>query len=366
LDRPISCEALWDLISLYVDGEAAPDEAAIVERHVSFCPDCARDLNFLREAATLMAETPQVEPPSYLKQAILAATIYRPTFGQRWNEWRQAARASMGLEPARLRALAGAGIAGVVLGMMIQTMQQPALLGGAVEGPSVAATEPALPVPPIARDGDPSVLRERPQAPSGGGLAGVKSSNKPSGPASRASVTPAPESEPAVATAQPSKGSLSPARPGSMRPGTAAARSTAAYALDRRSTVRSITRVQPHGMSGFAARPRADVRDLTVEPMLPMSSGTEPSGVKQDNTIARANGGNEGSAGTSGEPKSTTLPETGRIVLTANSGGSNAESLVTFADLRSSLRKSEGGRSAGYEPRMGGRSQMWDVYKSHF
>lgn len=101
-----SCEEIWDLLSVYADGEATPEESARVEHHITECQRCARDLAFLRETARALEETPEIAPPPGLRDAILAATIYRPS-------WPERVRAALGgaLAPVRRHALALAGTA---------------------------------------------------------------------------------------------------------------------------------------------------------------------------------------------------------------------------------------------------------------
>jgi len=120
LDSMNSCEALWDLLSAYADGQVTCEEASLVERHVESCMECARDLRFMRETAGLLADTPEVAPPPGLREAILSATIYRPTWQQRLRE--------MGgrLLPARpIGGLALAGSAGVIVAAAYLAVSRP-------------------------------------------------------------------------------------------------------------------------------------------------------------------------------------------------------------------------------------------------
>lgn len=105
-----TCEELWDLLSAFADGMVTRDEAGRVERHVAICADCARDLRFMQETAHVLAKTPEVVPPATLRDSILAATIYRPTWQQRI---RAAARKLVPSTP--LRAMTYAGSAAAIL-----------------------------------------------------------------------------------------------------------------------------------------------------------------------------------------------------------------------------------------------------------
>src|SRR5690349_9186401 len=105
------CEQVWDALSAYADGEAGSSETALVEAHLRHCPDCSRELQLMRMTAVSMASVPEVEPPAYLRAAILAATVEKKSWLHR-----------LGLIPAdgrggmRKLALAGAAVTcGVVL-----------------------------------------------------------------------------------------------------------------------------------------------------------------------------------------------------------------------------------------------------------
>jgi len=126
---------VWDLLSAYADDEVTPEEAARVEQHVAVCADCARDLRFMRQTATVLASTPEVTPPAGLRQAILAATVYRPTWGQRL----QASLRAVFLPPTRLRAFGLAGAAAALFGLMLLYRPRPQ--------PLMRAASPTSPLP---------------------------------------------------------------------------------------------------------------------------------------------------------------------------------------------------------------------------
>lgn len=71
------CESIWDLLSVYADREATPEEARRVEQHIGFCADCSRDLAFMQKTAQTLSCVPEVLPPVTLRQAILAATVQK-------------------------------------------------------------------------------------------------------------------------------------------------------------------------------------------------------------------------------------------------------------------------------------------------
>jgi len=64
---PLDDEQLWDLLSLYVDGEADPAQAAIVEQMLSSDPAYRRDFDFLMESSKTMQMVAEVAPPIGLR-----------------------------------------------------------------------------------------------------------------------------------------------------------------------------------------------------------------------------------------------------------------------------------------------------------
>src|SRR3981189_3602328 len=82
-EAKMDCDKVWDLLSIYADGEADPSEAAIVENHVAVCADCARGLAFMKTTVDVLSRMEEVEPPASLRASIFAATIERVTLRQR-------------------------------------------------------------------------------------------------------------------------------------------------------------------------------------------------------------------------------------------------------------------------------------------
>jgi hypothetical protein len=107
----MNCDTVWDLLSVYADGEATPEGAAMVESHIAACADCARDLAFMQSAQAALIGVPEVEPPATLQAAILAATVNRPTFPQRMAD---AVRRTLAPAPVRYGAIAAAGAAAAI------------------------------------------------------------------------------------------------------------------------------------------------------------------------------------------------------------------------------------------------------------
>src|ERR1051326_2034462 len=86
-------DAIWDLLSLYADGEATPEQAAQVEALLCSDPRYARDLQFMRMTGDTIETFAEVEPPLALRDAIFAATSRRQTVATRllafWGDLRQ-------------------------------------------------------------------------------------------------------------------------------------------------------------------------------------------------------------------------------------------------------------------------------------
>jgi hypothetical protein len=133
MDRFCDCDSIWDLLSAYADRQATPDESALVERHIAHCEECERALRFMQQAARLLAGTPDIAPPPSLRQAILGATVYRPTWAQRFGS----ALAAL-MPPSRVRALGAAGAVVAIFLVLLVWPREPS-------PPPYAAMPPARP-----------------------------------------------------------------------------------------------------------------------------------------------------------------------------------------------------------------------------
>lgn len=102
----IDCDAVWDLLILYVDGEATEHERVMVEQHLAQCADCRSDFEFLRLSSEALHTVPSVEPPAALTESILSATVNRPALSVRMCD---AVRQALTPAPARYGALVAAG-----------------------------------------------------------------------------------------------------------------------------------------------------------------------------------------------------------------------------------------------------------------
>lgn len=76
-------EEIWDLLSLYLDGETTPSETQKVEALIASDARYAREFSLMQRGSQCLQAAPQFEPPTALRTAILAQTIYRPTFAMR-------------------------------------------------------------------------------------------------------------------------------------------------------------------------------------------------------------------------------------------------------------------------------------------
>ncbi len=63
------CEHYQELISLYVDGEIAPDEEAALLAHLKTCPDCAALLSVYSEVSRLLSD--DADPPEALAENVM-------------------------------------------------------------------------------------------------------------------------------------------------------------------------------------------------------------------------------------------------------------------------------------------------------
>jgi len=67
----MNCAEMEILICDYVDGTLAPDQRALVERHLAGCPDCAELVRDSSAALAFIGRAAEVEPPPELITRIL-------------------------------------------------------------------------------------------------------------------------------------------------------------------------------------------------------------------------------------------------------------------------------------------------------
>ncbi len=114
---PLDDEQLWDLLSLYVDGEADPTQAAIVERMLSSDPAYRRDFDFMMETSQTMHMVDEVEPPVSLREAVYVRTTGRTTLVSRLRTaWNRATTPAFGRYATVAGAFAVAALGAVIAG----------------------------------------------------------------------------------------------------------------------------------------------------------------------------------------------------------------------------------------------------------
>lgn len=346
------CDAVWDLLSLYADGEAGPKERDTVERHVACCESCALDLQFLRETVTVLAKTPLVSPPPHLKNAILAATIYRPSWQQRIRE-----ALAPAIPASRVRtagALAAISLVGVLMAKTVQhqapgsrrdpgvshiQMADAAHAGNSKNVPeALDGAAPSGTVNLLARGGasslqkKPGVQNNEQDSRLGLVVEDVKNSidGRITSHVQQPNHVPA---QIAVSTHRPSFRGSKLTLPDTAPTGTG----LAPKAVD------DPTLTEPEGM-----RETINVAGPSVPPTI----GPDPGGEPKD----------PGPSGGSSAPPIHT-----RYTLTASAPSGGADALVSFADLRSALRKNgESMRTVAFDVDGNERRTGLDVLKSRF
>jgi hypothetical protein len=109
-----NCESLLPLLSVYVDGEATPDEAALIEAHLDTCKDCASHLAFLRATNFVMAGVPEVAPDAALFARIASATYAKPTLREQIAE-----KVGAWLRPMPVRYALGSAMAAAIAAIIV-------------------------------------------------------------------------------------------------------------------------------------------------------------------------------------------------------------------------------------------------------
>jgi hypothetical protein len=337
-----SCDAYWDLLSAYADGLSSASESVAVELHVASCPACARDLQFMRETARMLAQTPEVAPPPGLQQAILAATVYRPG-------WRQRVRDTgrrFAPQPLRGLALAGSLAAILFVGYMGYTRQ------------------PRMPLPSSRQDQGSTTLKPATIA------SGKPAGTSPSKTAARIVAPPPPATNDArqdeIATelddlASTNADSSRRVGPIPRNAGTPATRYTALQPLRRLATKPHTTLADVIAPSLQPERPaQPDDMQITTADMktpMPMTLGRSD----MDPKSPMDTGGKEGEA-VSAAPSAKS-----RFALAIQTETSTSGALVSLAELRRQLRKqNETPQTIHPELHLRGRRDMLDVVKSSF
>jgi len=331
----MDCESIWKLLSVYADGETTPDETAMVETHIAVCSVCARDLAFMQQTSGLLNRVVEVEPPARLREAIFAATIYRPTFAER-------------IVSALRRALAPAGVrygvvavAGAAAAITFVVLRQGAdVLPGLVEYHSTPR----------------AVIAEAPPR------EGTLEPRSPGAPESRLTIT----LPPATKRSAPERTRLAYAvqqrlaRPTSgvkhavVVRRTPRVRQPVAVARNDRKTVDLKAKVPV-----TVVNPNVTMPDPAPEAMTPvvesaMETSVTPMAGSEMNLAAAA-------------PAVPVAPAITRIQLAASSRTLNAGQIASLADLKRSLRQQNGAWNLPEMRQDGGRKAIRiDVFKGRF
>lgn len=134
----INCESIFSLLSVYVDGEATPEEAFRVERHVDGCKACGSHLAFLRATSFVLTGIPDPVPDAALFARIASATYAKPSLREQIAE-----KVGVWLRPLPVRYAVGSAFAVALAAIVVVprfVAQQPSL---ATSPPSVESVEAA-------------------------------------------------------------------------------------------------------------------------------------------------------------------------------------------------------------------------------
>jgi anti-sigma factor RsiW len=139
----MNCVKVRNLLSEYLDGEIQGTDREIIEEHLAECDSCARVSAVLQSTSRLLCEVGEVEPPAGLLAQIEAATINRPTLGQK----ARTALEQLTRVPASARWAMASATAAVALAFVMMshpgTHQIATAPVHSPQSPSVTAAQPA-------------------------------------------------------------------------------------------------------------------------------------------------------------------------------------------------------------------------------
>ncbi len=290
----MQCDKVWDLLSVYADGETSTHETTVVEAHIAQCADCARDLQFMQSTHAVLQDVPEVEPPAALRSAILAATVDRLSLTERLAT---AVRRTLAPTPVRYGAIAAAGAAALTA-VVLNSGNNPVHYN-----PRTPQSIAAAPTMPNTAGGDPN-------APT----LDLLDVYQPDA---------APAATPSLRVRLDSHRTTT--RTASLRPGTSSA------------PIRTATRTSPRPSATTSpTTTSADDNDKTApvssEPTYSELPAIEPEPTR---TIVAALG--SGTDTPEAERTNTNDPASPRIVLTASAAAMDPEQIATLADLRRAL-----------------------------
>lgn len=335
-----TCDGIWDALSAYADGAASPKEVELVEGHIVACATCARDLAFMRETTLSLGNVPEVMPPPYLREAILAATIHRVPWYRRI------------FTGAPARGLAMAGALAAVLGIVLIS-----------RSPGNAPTD----ITGLAPVETPRVAEATVQP---------KVGNKPANDAA-AGVKPAARKDQEQLASNQHPVALGP----QMR--VPLLRVPVEVAAGPKATlIRTTTPVRPRAAGKSTVKPTGKAKtdslsapdDMSDDDLLPPDMDISPDSPATGNPmIADAKSGNMGPMGKPTpnpipNPVPPVVPAKTRLTLVASGGDSMSPGQVaSLADLRKSARRpSESVFNPSVFHTMDRRELRIDIYKSRF
>lgn len=82
----MSCHEIESKLSAYIDGELRDNDTEFIRSHIVGCKHCAAKINDLKIIASRTASIPEIDPPAFMVDKILAKTIRRQSFADKLIE----------------------------------------------------------------------------------------------------------------------------------------------------------------------------------------------------------------------------------------------------------------------------------------
>ena len=144
-------EALWELFSVYADGEATPEEVAKIEAMLLSNPALSTELNFMQISGEGARNVVEIEPPLSLTESILAKTSHRKTFLQKAQSWLAAQNRVLAPGVYRYSFAAGVSLLLMTAWFASQRNVKPGILGKTANIAINHATEDST-IPAVSND----------------------------------------------------------------------------------------------------------------------------------------------------------------------------------------------------------------------
>jgi hypothetical protein len=135
----MNCTVVTQMLSAFIDHEVSASDESTVHGHLDNCASCRRQMEMLRQTAGTLSALPEIEPPAFLLQQIMTATVAKPTFAEKLS----AAFTPAVKTPQYLR-WAGAGAAAAIA-LIALMLSQPATRQIAINPPTPEHRQPAAP-----------------------------------------------------------------------------------------------------------------------------------------------------------------------------------------------------------------------------